>query len=121
MELTQKDFKKCLAAATLVGRIKELDRIEPYISSDVALRRRANLKKELKELVTGKEEKEEQKTVHISVEIPEGKKEKSFKLNLGDIFRGKYKDDNDEPVVRVIKGLWPEEDFKVCGKVISEL
>lgn len=122
MTLNQKDLKKIAKAVEITSRIKELELQSPYLPSVVVLKRKAALKKQLRELINGKEEVEEQK-INIKIELPETeKKEKSFSINLGNLFSGKVKEtEDDEPIVRVVRGLFPEEELTSLGKFVQEL
>lgn len=125
MELSKKDFQKLLQAAILAGRLNELDRIKGFVPSVEVSKRRSILKNQLRELTGEKKEKEEEATININIEIPGGevkKDKKSLKFSLKDLLSPKKEDeDYDDDVVKVIRGLWPEEDFKLVGKIITEL
>lgn len=123
MYLTKESLKKLVKAATIIGRVKELERNEPYMKSYDVARRKDKLVSELKELVgieTKKKEVEEE-TVHIRVEIPEGngKKEKSFSLK--DLLGLGKKEDTDDTELRIVQGFFPEEEFDVVRKIVKEL
>ena len=122
MTLTQKDLKKVAKAIEIASRIKELELQAPYLPSTVLIKRKSVLKKQLKELISGKEEKEEQ-VINIKIEVPEREKEKkSYSLNLGNLFSSKVKEvEEEEPVVRIVRGLFPEGELTSLGKFVTEL
>jgi len=123
MYLNQKDFKKIAQALELAGRINELERLEPWVPSSHIIKRRSTLIKELKELVDVNDK--EEKIIEIKVELPEQKEKKKdpFTFNLCDLFKKRVKDDDDddESVIRVIRGLIPEENRITIGKIIEKL
>lgn len=122
MTLNQKDLKKVAKAIELTSRIKEIELQSPYLPSVVVRERKIALKKQLKALISGKEEKEEQ-VINIKIEVPEHEKEKkSYSFNLGNLFSSKVKEvEEDEPIVRVVRGLFPEGELTSIGKFINEL
>ena len=122
MYLNQKDLKEVMTIANVAGRINELERIEPYVSSGLIQKRKAELKRQLRKLIGEKENIEEQ--VEIKTNLPEEKKEEkkknSLTFNLKDLFKG-AKLEEEEPVVMVLRGLFPEEEVVSIGKIIREL
>jgi hypothetical protein len=125
MYLNQKNAKKLVEVSQLVGGINALNSVEGYVPSRILEKRKASLRKQLKELVNGEEEKGEA-VVKLRIEIPEGepkKEPKTLNLKLKDLFSGKLKADDEEgdEVIQVIRGCFPEETLKVAGKVITEL
>lgn len=125
MYLNQKDLKEIVTIANVTGRINELERIEPYVSSGLIQKRKAELKRQLRKLVGEKENTEEQVVkIEIKANLPEEKKEEKKKnlltFNLKDLFKG-TKLEEEEPVVRVLRGLFPEEEVVSIGKIIREL
>jgi hypothetical protein len=75
MYLNQKDLKKVMTVANLAGRINELEKIEPYVPSGAVLKRKSDLKKQLREVLGKKEDKEEQ-VLNIKIELPDSIEEK---------------------------------------------
>ena len=125
MYLNQKDLKEIMTIANVAGRINELERIEPYVSSGLIQKRKAELKRQLRKLVGEKENTEEQVVkIEIKANLPEEKKEEKKKnlltFNLKDLFKG-TKLEEEEPVVSVLRGLFPEEEVVSIGKIIREL
>lgn len=125
MYLNQKDLKEVMTIANVAGRINELERIEPYVSSGLIQKRKAELKRQLRKLIGEKENIEEQVVkIEIKTNLPEEKKEEkkknSLTFNLKDLFKG-AKLEEEEPVVRVLRGLFPEEEVVSIGKIIREL
>lgn len=125
MYLNQKDLKEVMTIANVAGRINELERIEPYVSSGLIQKRKAELKRQLRKLIGEKENTEEQVVkIEIKANLPgekkEEKKKNSLTFNLKDLFKG-VKLEEEEPVVRVLRGLFPEEEVVSIGKIIREL
>jgi len=113
--------------SAIAGRLDELNRLEGYVPSATISRRKSILKKQLANIL-GKEESQEEKAVHIRIEIPEEekveKKEKSFTLNLKKLLSGKFneiEENDDDEILVAIKNLLPKEDREVYGKIVREL
>ena len=134
MTLTQKDLKNLVNVASLAGRLRELERVSPYVPSHLINKRKTEIRKKLNSLITGESEKEEvQDKIHIKIELPETelKRERKslYKFNLRDLFSGKkspdFNDDNDydddRVITRVVRGFFPEEEIGAIGKIITEL
>jgi hypothetical protein len=126
MTLNQKQLKKIMDVSAIAGRYDELNRLEGYVPSATISRRKSILKRQLVELLS--EDKKEEKTVNIRIEIPEEKtepkeKKSSLSFNLSSLLAGKYNEvveDNDEILV-ALRSLLPEDNRMSIGKIVKEL
>jgi len=128
MRINQEDLKKVVTAVGLACRLNELERQSPHIPSGRVSDRKSYLKKQLKK-VLGEDEKDD-KVINIEIVVPEGgersEKKTSFSLKKllgGNLNLHREEDKDEEPVVRIIRGLLPEEeDFPgIFGKIVREL
>lgn len=125
--ISQKQLEKAAKLIAAGARLNELNRLEGYVPSALTSKRKAMLKALIAGLSGKKEKTEEQREVHIRIEVPEEKtqvvkKEKSFTLSLKDILAGKFNEveDNDDDTLTVLSGLLPEAGI-TFGKIIREL
>ena len=128
--LTNKQFNKLAKVIATAARLSEVKQFEGYVPSAVTSKRKRMLRAQLGKLTDqATTKKDEETTVNIRVEIPEGgkaeKKEKSFKLNVGNLLKGRFNEvevDDDDDIMNIVKGLFPKEHNSILGgKVVTEL